>query len=53
MTPSIAYDIRAGVGEARNDDIIEFSDGIYRRLEQWAILRKVITFQKNVSLHRG
>ena len=35
MSLSIAYEARAGVDEARNNDIIEFSDGIYIRLGQW------------------
>ena len=35
MFLSIAYDARARVGEARDDDIIEFSDKIYMRLGQW------------------
>ena len=32
MSLSITYDAIAGIGEARDDDIIEFSDGIYTRL---------------------
>ena len=46
MSPSIAYDARAGVGEARHDDIIEFSDGIYTRLGQWRHLEDSDYFPK-------
>lgn len=35
MSPSIAYHTRAVVGEVRDDNIIEFLDGIYTRLERW------------------
>ena len=46
MSPFIAYDTRAGVGEARNNDIIEFSDGIYTRLGQWRHLEDSDYFPK-------
>ena len=32
MSSSITYDAKTGVGEARNDNIIEFSDRIYTKL---------------------
>ena len=46
ICPSIAYDARAGVGEAKNDDIIEFLDGIYTRLGQWRHLEDSDYFPK-------
>lgn len=32
ISPSIAYHARARMGEVRDNDIIEFWDGIYTRL---------------------
>ena len=46
MSPFIAYDARAGVGEARHNNIIEFSDGIYTRLRQWRHLEDSDYFLK-------
>ena len=46
MSLFIAYDTRAGVGEARDNDIIEFSDGIYTRLGQWRHLEDSDYFPK-------
>ena len=53
MSLSIAYDARAGVGKARDNDIIEFSDGFIQDWDDGAILRTMITFRKNILLHRG
>lgn len=38
MPPSIAYHARAGVGEAKDDDIIEFPDSHYPGLGRWGHL---------------
>ena len=46
MSPFIAYDARAGVGEVRDNNIIEFSDGIYTRLGQWRHLEDSDYFPK-------
>ena len=46
MSPFIAYDANAGVGEARDNDIIEFSDGIYTRLGRWRHLEDSDYFPK-------
>ena len=46
MSPSIAYDAREGVGETRDNDIIEFLDGIYTRLRQWRHLEDNDYFPK-------
>lgn len=46
MSLSIAYHAKAGVDEAKDDDIIEFSDGIYKRLEQWCYLEDSNDFLK-------
>ena len=46
MSPFIAYDARAGVGEARDNDIIEFSDRIYTRLRRWRHLEDSDYFPK-------
>ena len=46
MSPSIAYDTRTGVGEARDDDIIEFLNGIYTRLRRWCHLEESDYFLK-------
>ena len=46
MSPSIAYDARVGVGETKDDDIIEFSDGIYTRLGRWHHLEDSDYFSK-------
>ena len=46
MSLSIAYDARARVGEARDDNIIEFSDGIYMRLGRWRHLEDSDYFSK-------
>ena len=46
MSLSIAYDARAGVGEARDNSIIEFSNGIYTRLGLWRHLEDSNYFPK-------
>ena len=46
MSPFIAYDARAGVGEVRDNNIIEFLDGIYTRLGQWHHLEDSDYFPK-------
>ena len=46
MSLSIAYDARAGVGEVRDNDIIEFLNGIYTRLGQWRHLEDNDYFPK-------
>ena len=46
MSLSIAYDARAGVGEVRDDDIIEFLDGIFMRLGPWRHLKDNDYFSK-------
>ena len=43
---SIAYDARAEVGKARDNNIIKFSDGIYTRLGQWHHLKDSDYFPK-------
>ena len=46
MSLFIAYYARAGVGEARNDDIIVFLNGIYTRLGRWHYLKDSDDFPK-------
>ena len=46
MSPSIAYLARAGVDEAKNNNIIEFLNRIYIRLEQWRHLKDSDDFSK-------
>lgn len=46
MSLSIAYYARAEVGEARDNNIIKFSDGIYMRLGQWRHLEDSDDFSK-------
>ena len=46
MSLFIAYDTRTGVDEARDDNIIEFLDGIYTRLGQWCHLEDSNYFLK-------
>ena len=46
MSPSIAYDTRAGVGKAKDDNIIEFLDRIYTRLERLCHLKDSDYFPK-------
>ena len=47
MSLSIAYQARAGVDEAKNDNIIEFLDGIYVKLGRWRNLEDSDNFPKN------
>ena len=46
MSPSIAYDIKTGVGEVRDNDIIVFLNRIYTRLGQWRHLEDSDYFLK-------
>ena len=46
MSSSIVYNAKAGVGEARDNDIIEFSDRIYMRLRRWRHLEDSDYFPK-------
>lgn len=46
LFPSIAYHARARVGETKNDNIIGFLDGIYKKLGQWHYFKDSNDFPK-------
>ena len=46
MSLSSVYDAKAGVDEARDNDIIEFLDRIYTRLGRWRHLEDSNYFSK-------